>query len=209
MILKNRTLIKGPDKDLDPWVRKIPWRKKWQPTPVFLPGKSHGQRSLMGCSPWGWNRSDMTEWVKNNFVRREVWRRDGSFTENICGSVSALSTVHPATGPLSWPWVIISKKQLLPSWHPPPLLPRAAHLRWASPGVWRASKSQESGWEDGGKPQRKRGSCRPLSFSFQDSSAFCRLLNGCHGNRARERRKVTWMLDKANAPLKNIQLTSA
>ena len=32
----------------DPWVRKIPWRRKWQPTPVFLPGKSHGQRSLVG-----------------------------------------------------------------------------------------------------------------------------------------------------------------
>ena len=37
----------------DPWVRKIPWRRKWQPTPVFLPGKSHGQRSLVGYSPWG------------------------------------------------------------------------------------------------------------------------------------------------------------
>ena len=34
----------------DPWVRKIPWRRKWQPTPVFLPGKSHGQRSLAGYS---------------------------------------------------------------------------------------------------------------------------------------------------------------
>ena len=32
----------------DPWVRKIPWRRKWQPTPVFLPGKSHGWRSLVG-----------------------------------------------------------------------------------------------------------------------------------------------------------------
>ena len=37
----------------DPWVRKIPWRRKWQPTPVFLPWKSHGQRSLVGYSPWG------------------------------------------------------------------------------------------------------------------------------------------------------------
>ena len=37
----------------DPWVRKIHWRRKWQPTPVFLPGKSHGQRSLAGYSPWG------------------------------------------------------------------------------------------------------------------------------------------------------------
>ena len=38
------------------WVRKIPWRKKWQPAPVFLSGKSHGQRSLVGYSPWGRKR---------------------------------------------------------------------------------------------------------------------------------------------------------
>jgi len=37
----------------DSWVRKIPWRRKWQPTPVFLPGESQGQRSLAGYSPWG------------------------------------------------------------------------------------------------------------------------------------------------------------
>ena len=37
----------------DPWVGKIPWRKKWQPTPVFLPGKSHGQRSLVDYSLCG------------------------------------------------------------------------------------------------------------------------------------------------------------
>ena len=36
----------------DPWVRKIPWRRAWQPASVFLPGESHGQRSLAGCSPW-------------------------------------------------------------------------------------------------------------------------------------------------------------
>ena len=36
----------------DPWVRKIPWRRTWQPTPVFLPGKSHEQRGLAGYSPW-------------------------------------------------------------------------------------------------------------------------------------------------------------
>ena len=40
----------------NPWVRKIPWRRKWQPTPVFLPGKSHGQRSLEGYSPWNHKR---------------------------------------------------------------------------------------------------------------------------------------------------------
>ena len=41
---------------IDPWVEKIPWRRKWQPTSVFLPGKSHGQRSLVGYSPWGLKR---------------------------------------------------------------------------------------------------------------------------------------------------------
>ena len=46
---------------LDPWVRKIPWRRKWQPTPVFLPGESHGQRNLVGYSPWGCKELDMTE----------------------------------------------------------------------------------------------------------------------------------------------------
>ena len=40
---------------------KIPWRRKWQSTPVFLPGKSHGQRSLVVYSPWGHKESDMTE----------------------------------------------------------------------------------------------------------------------------------------------------
>ena len=44
-----------------PWVGKIPWRRRWQPTPVFLPGESHGQRSLVVYSPWGHKESDMTE----------------------------------------------------------------------------------------------------------------------------------------------------
>ena len=41
----------------NPWVGKIPWRRKWQPTPIFLPGKSHGQRNLVGYSPWDHNNS--------------------------------------------------------------------------------------------------------------------------------------------------------
>ena len=40
----------------DLWVGKIPWKRKWQPAPVFLPGKSHGQRSLEGYGPWGCKR---------------------------------------------------------------------------------------------------------------------------------------------------------
>jgi len=45
----------------NPWVWKMPWRRAWQPTPVFLPGKSHGQRDLAGHSQQGGAESDMTE----------------------------------------------------------------------------------------------------------------------------------------------------
>ena len=45
----------------EPWVGKIPWRRKQQLTPVFLPGESHGQRSWRGYSPWGGKESNMTE----------------------------------------------------------------------------------------------------------------------------------------------------
>ena len=44
-----------------PWVKKIPCRRKWHPTAMFVPGKSRGQRSLAGYSPWGCKESDMTE----------------------------------------------------------------------------------------------------------------------------------------------------
>ena len=49
-----------------PWTGKIPWRRKWQPTPVFLPGESHGQRSLTGCSPWGCKKLDTTERIAHS-----------------------------------------------------------------------------------------------------------------------------------------------
>ena len=44
------------DHGFNPWVGKIPWRRKWQPTPVFLPRESQGQRSLADYSPWGHKR---------------------------------------------------------------------------------------------------------------------------------------------------------
>ena len=52
----------------DPWIGKIPWRRKWQPTPVFLPGESHGQRSLKGNSPWGCKESDMTKHTCTSYI---------------------------------------------------------------------------------------------------------------------------------------------
>jgi len=48
------------DAGLIPGLRRSPWRRKWQSTPVFLPGESHGLRSLVGYSPWGCEESDTT-----------------------------------------------------------------------------------------------------------------------------------------------------
>ena len=61
--VKNPPASAGDIKRLgfDPWVGKISWRRKWQLTPVFLPGESHGQRSLAGYSSWGRRELDMTE----------------------------------------------------------------------------------------------------------------------------------------------------
>ena len=50
----------------NPWVRKTPWRRKWQLTPVFLPGKSHGQKSLVGYSPWGCR-------VRHDLATKSYW----------------------------------------------------------------------------------------------------------------------------------------
>ena len=58
-MVKNRPAMQ--ETWFSPWVGKIPWSRKWQPTPVFLPGKFHGQKSLAGYSPWGRRESDTTE----------------------------------------------------------------------------------------------------------------------------------------------------
>ena len=78
----------------DLWVGTIPWRRAWQPTPVFLPGESHGQRSLAGYSPWGHteSRHDLAtkttttppllyrqSLIKPNWRRREEKLTDGAF----------------------------------------------------------------------------------------------------------------------------------
>ena len=52
------------------------WRRKWQPNPVLLPGKSHGRRSLAGCSPWGRKESDTTEWLHRLSLHRDCHLAD-------------------------------------------------------------------------------------------------------------------------------------
>ena len=59
----------------DPWVRKIPWRSDWLPTPVFLPGEFHGQRSLAGYSPWGWSQPWLKQGQNTNKTNQEKRRK--------------------------------------------------------------------------------------------------------------------------------------
>ena len=60
-----------------PWSGKIPWRTKWQPTPEFLPGESHGQRSLAGYSPWGSKESSMTEQLgMMSLISQKGWKKN-------------------------------------------------------------------------------------------------------------------------------------
>ena len=105
---------------LDPWVRKIPWRRKWQPTPVFLPGESHGQRSLVGYSPWGPKRgrhnwvtedtctvngigivSDVREYI---LFKRKTDRNDEIDSESMHREKAKTMTV--------WKWKLLSHVQL-------------------------------------------------------------------------------------------------
>ena len=58
---QQRIRLQSKRSRFDPWIGKIPRRKEWQATPVFLPGEFHGQRNLVGYSPWGHKESDSTE----------------------------------------------------------------------------------------------------------------------------------------------------
>ena len=54
--------------EIEPWLGKIPWRRGWQSTPVFLPGKSHGPRNLVGYSPWGRKELDTTDHARTKYI---------------------------------------------------------------------------------------------------------------------------------------------
>ena len=60
------------------------WRRKWQPTPVLLPGKSHGRRSLVGCSPWGHEETDTTERLPFHFSLSCIGEGNGNPLQCSC-----------------------------------------------------------------------------------------------------------------------------
>ena len=94
----------------DPWVGKTPWRRAWQPTPVFLPGESHGQRSLVGCSPWVGR--DWGDWahahvhtgkslIQQIFKYLSHGRNKWHAANDVLGCLSLLSSISPCGSHLS------------------------------------------------------------------------------------------------------------
>ena len=99
----------------DPWVGKVPWRRKWQPISVFLPGISHGQRSLVGYSPWGHRVGHC--WVTKHTCKHVLKRRLKETC--LCFSLTPTSCrFHTAKQfPICWPY--------------PPWAPWFTFLCWA------------------------------------------------------------------------------
>ena len=99
----------------DPWVGKISWRRAWQPTPVFLPGESHGQRSLVGYSPWGGKELDMAELLSTQ-------KSSGPGTVPFTPSANCLSRNESKTEPASETWLqgkrICHHLRILLNWFP-------------------------------------------------------------------------------------------
>ena len=103
-VVKNLPAMQRPG--LDPWVGKIPWRKEWQATPVFLPGESHGQRNLAGYIAWGGR-------VRHNWTT-DTFTFFFSNTENVWVLWAVLANqLNPRKGSLesliySWSWSVRS-----------------------------------------------------------------------------------------------------
>ena len=85
-MVKNLPANAGGTRDvcLIPGGRKIFWSRKWQPPPVFLPGKSHGRRSPVGYSPWGRKESDMTERLHFHFSLSSIGLGNGNPLQCSC-----------------------------------------------------------------------------------------------------------------------------
>ena len=104
-------------RDFYPWVETISWSRKWQPTPVFLPGESHGQRSLKGYSPQGCTESDTTEWLSTYTHQQSPYVKLNIFF--ICWKKKVLLDYWSALDkqlwkfyfPLSFSWVIDLKSK--------------------------------------------------------------------------------------------------
>ena len=92
------------------WFAQLEWRRQWQPTLVLLPGKSHGQRSLVSCSPWGHEESDMTEQLHFHFSLSCIGEENGNPLQCSC-------LENPRDGGAWWAAVSgVAQSQTWPKW---------------------------------------------------------------------------------------------
>ena len=123
----------------NPWVGQISWRRNWQPTPVFLPGESHGQRSLAGYSPQGRKESDMTKYactttgIKLEFIfvvlTEQSQRPNPAMMSKPCHDIQTLPRTISLTSPGSGRWPGSHRVSLQTLGIPYPS-PEAPNLAW-------------------------------------------------------------------------------
>ena len=178
--VKNLPAIHKTQVRFDPWIRKIPWRKEWQPPPGFLPGKFHGQRNLEGYSPWDRKESDTTEWLtlplKMASALRELPFCSPTLEVNIISPkvylvfyfsgkvplllalLESLLSPPPRGASLSWIWLEVSTQSLLSNSPPSPVLLGLASGSPKGPFHFKCywEDPEGSGGEGGGRRDRDR-----------------------------------------------------
>ena len=122
------------------WQCSVTWRRQWQPTPVLLPGKSHGRRSLVGCSPWGLKESDTTERLYFHFHALEkemtthssvlAWRIPGTGESGGLPSMGLRRVRH------DWSDLAAEASSVTGQWQ--------SCICWVEMGVWMAWRANRS-----------------------------------------------------------------
>ena len=106
---------------VDYWVGKTPWRRKWLPTLVFLPEGFHGQRILVGYSPWGHKELDMTEWLTLPLFQRDLTEISLPFHDMERETARGNSQKTPAKNQkVGFHWSPLTRTLVTWSWTPQP-----------------------------------------------------------------------------------------
>ena len=141
----------------DPWVGKIPWRRKWQPTPVFSPGEFHGQRSLVGYSPWGCKESDLTKHTSRNLTYYTLG--SGPSSENTTVTITENYTCYMLVTQLCT--TLCNPMDCSPLGSPVREILQARILEWVAISFSRGSSQPRDGilWADSLPSEPSRKSC--------------------------------------------------
>ena len=142
------------------------WRRQWHPTPVLLPGKSHGWRSLVGCSPWGRQELDTTEQLHFHFSLSYIGEGNGSPLQCSC-------LENPRDGGAWWAAVYgVAQSRTRLKWLSKLFARSSFPFRLKTNRGSSGNKPQAGHWQEGYSPKRKkRGELNLFSFSLLKMSA--------------------------------------